>query len=86
MKKILFLFAITTFSVLLTDCKIGEDGSQVVRDLYGFQEFFTLTNVKQEYVVGDLIWMEYSRPNKVMNDLTTGIEVVVAIFSVLSPQ
>ena len=77
MKKILFFSCLTPLFFFLTNCKIGDDGSQIVRDIYSFFETFKLTNVKTEYNVGDVIFMEYSRPNNVMTDIPTGTQVTV---------
>lgn len=76
MKKILFVLFFPVF-LFVSNCKIGDDTSQIVRDVYSFQEEYKLSNVKKEYNVGDLIWMEYNRSNDAMTDVTTGQEIVV---------
>jgi len=58
-------------------CKIGEDGSQPVRQFYSFDQAVTLESVKKEYLLNDIIWLDIKIPNKEMVDLTTGKTVKV---------
>jgi len=57
-------------------CKIGGD-PQPVRQFYSFQQSVTMTNVKKEYVVDDIIWLEISVPGKQMTDITTSQTIEV---------
>ena len=76
MKKILLLLFFPIF-LFINNCKIGDDTSTVVRDVYSFQEKFKLSDIKKEYSVGDLVWMEYNRSGNTYTDVTTGEEIVV---------
>jgi hypothetical protein len=60
----------------LAGCKIGDD-PQPERNYYTFDQTVKMTNVKKEYVVDDIIWLEISVPDKQMVDLTSGKTIEV---------
>lgn len=76
MKKILFaLTCLLLFQCL--GCKIGDDGSQPVRQYYAFEQTVKIESVNKEYQVNDIIWLDIKIPNKEMVDATTGKTVKV---------
>jgi len=63
-------------AITLAGCKITSD-PQPVRQFYAFTQDVTISNVKKEYLVNDIIWLDISVPNKQMVDLTTGQAIEV---------
>lgn len=61
--------------LISSGCKIGDD--EVSRNLYEFSQPVSVSPVKAEYLVGDIINMSVNVPQKTFEDLNTGESITV---------
>ena len=75
MKRVTYLFLLLGV-VAFQACKI-ETAEPVFRNFYFFDIDVDMTNVKKEYNVNDIVWLEISIPNKFIKDESTGDDIFV---------
>lgn len=78
MKKKFLLAAATLFLLGMWSCKIDDDSSQPVRNIYNFEKGIVLDPLKKEYSVGDIFWMNVNIPGKMLKDLATSEDIFIS--------